>query len=62
MSDRETGIDIKQIREELGISKYHFAKMVGVSWNTLHLWERGVYKPKMVHMEKILDVLNQYQR
>lgn len=58
----ELSIDLAGIRRELGFSKYQFAKVIGVSWNTYHLWERGVYKPRVPHMEKILEVVEEFQK
>lgn len=36
-----------------GISKYRIAKEVGVSWNTVNLWSKGVWKPSTEHQEAI---------
>lgn len=37
--------DIKAIREKLGVSRYEFALMIGVSVSTLQNWEQGRRQP-----------------
>lgn len=59
---KEATMDIGVIRAELGLSKYALAKILKVSWNTVHLWERGVYKPSFIHWERILAVLKSRQK
>ena len=38
-------IDIKNIREEYGLSQSEFAGLLGISVNTLQNWEQGRRKP-----------------
>ena len=47
---------IKTLREEKQISKYRLAKILGVSWNTIYLWERGVFKPKKIYQKKLEEL------
>jgi putative transcriptional regulator len=39
-------IDIKNIREEYGLSQSEFAGLLGISVNTLQNWEQGRRKPQ----------------
>jgi len=39
-------IDIKNIREEYGLSQSEFAGLLGISVNTLQNWEQGRRKPR----------------
>lgn len=39
------------------LSKYRLAKLVGVSWNTVHMWEKGFYIPKETYKAKLKDIL-----
>lgn len=46
-------IEIKSLRDELGISQEALAHMLGVSFQTINRWERGAYKPSRLAIEKI---------
>jgi len=39
-------LDIKNIREEYGLSQSEFAGLLGISINTLQNWEQGRRKPR----------------
>jgi len=43
---------VKELLED-GISKYQIAKVCGVSWNAVHMWALGVYKPGPEHMQAL---------
>ena len=47
---------IEELRQR-GFSKYKIAQKVGVSWNTVHLWVKGIYKPKPEHLQKLNELL-----
>lgn len=36
---------LKQLRKERGMTQQEFADMVGVSMQSVYLWERGVVEP-----------------
>lgn len=40
------------------VSKYQIAKKVGVSWNTVSFWYKGVFKPKDIHNVILEEMLN----
>ena len=39
--------------KEKGLSKWKIAKKVGVSWQTVHMWEKGTFKPKGVRLKSL---------
>lgn len=43
---------------ESGMSKYKIAKSVGVSWNTVHFWVLGIFKPKNKYQTKLEALKN----
>lgn len=49
-------VEIEELLKR-GFSKYRIAKETGVSWNTVQLWSKGIYKPKLKHSEKIKKLL-----
>ena len=36
-----------------GYSKYRIAKECHVSWNTVHMWDRGIFTPSVKNQEKL---------
>ena len=38
-------LDVRNIRENLNLSQYHFAALVHVSVKTLRNWEQGIRRP-----------------
>lgn len=51
---------INKIIKKRNISKYRLAKELGVSWNCLHLWCRGVFHPNKKNKIKLLDMYKKY--
>lgn len=45
--------DIKEIREKLGLTQEALAHLLGVSFQTINRWERGLFKPSKLALEKI---------
>lgn len=52
-----TQIDIKKMREELGISQEAFAHLLGVTFQTVNRWEKGAFKPSILALEKIIALI-----
>ena len=50
-------MNIKELRKEKGMKQWELAKAVGVSPNTVILWEHGVNQPNPENMEKLKEVL-----
>lgn len=48
-----TPLEIKRIREKLGMTQEALAHLLGVSFQTINRWERGIYKPSRLALEKI---------
>ncbi len=45
--------DIKAIRLRLGLSQEALARLLGVCFQTVNRWERGVYRPSNLAISKI---------
>jgi len=43
---RYDAIDIRKLRESVGVSQAQFARMIGVSKDTLQNWEQGRRQPR----------------
>jgi len=43
---------ITKLRKQ-GITKYQIAKECGVKWQTVHMWEKGVFEPREKHRERL---------
>jgi len=41
-----------------GCSKYSVAKKLGVSWNIVRLWQRGVFKPSEKNLSHLKEIYN----
>lgn len=50
---------VRKLVDKHGFTKYELHKLVGVSWNTVHMWYLGVFQPKDVHKELILKIYNE---
>lgn len=50
--------NLKQIREERGLTQVDVAKMVGVSLAGYRLWEMGAGKPTAENMDKLKKALD----
>lgn len=46
-------IEIKEIRKRLGLTQEALAHVLGVSFQTINRWERGLFKPSKLALEKI---------
>ena len=47
---------IKRLRE-LGHTKWRIAKTIGVSWQTVNMWEREIFKPRDSNSEKLDNMI-----
>lgn len=43
---------IKKLGEN-GVSKYRIAKTLKISWNSIRMWERGVFYPRKRNLEAL---------
>ena len=51
-------MNVKELRKQKGMTLMDLAQAVGVSMNTIILWERNISKPNPENMEKLKEVLN----
>jgi len=42
----------------VGVTKYQIAKTCDVTWQTVHMWSRGVFKPNKDRFEKLKNLLD----
>ena len=47
---------IKKLRKQ-GMTKYKIAKEVGVTWQTVNMWEKEVFRPKQDKLDKLQALL-----
>ena len=45
--------EIKEIRERLHLTQEALAHLLGVSFQTINRWERGLFKPSKLALDKI---------
>jgi len=50
-----------QLVDKYDISKYSIAKKVGVSWNTVSFWYKGIFEPTIENNNKLKEILNDHQ-
>jgi DNA-binding transcriptional regulator YiaG len=53
-----TAEEIKKLRKQLGLSQESFAQLVGVSFQTINRWERGIFKPSRLAVDKIASLIS----
>lgn len=51
-------MNIKELREKLKLTQEEFAQKIGVSWVTISNWERGLFNPSRLAIEKIKQLLS----
>lgn len=49
------GTQIKELRQERGLSQQALAKQIGVSQKAVDFWERGVNEPKASYIVLLCD-------
>ena len=52
-------MDIKAIREKLGLTQEEIAHKLGVSWGTIARWEAGKSKPSKLARKAIENLLKE---
>lgn len=48
-------IEIERLKEQ-GFTKWKIAKELGVSWQTIHMWEKGVFKPTDEKLKQLKEL------
>ena len=49
-------VDVKQLRQRLGMSRDALARELGVSYKTIYLWEKGKTKPSPMAQQKLEEL------
>lgn len=49
-------IDVKALRNQLGLSQEQFAEMIGVHWRTVQNWEKGKEISKASTYNKLCEI------
>lgn len=52
----QQAVDVRELRQKLGISRDAFAREIGVSYKSVYLWERGKAKPSPLALEKLKEL------
>lgn len=52
-------MDIKAIREKLGLTQEEIARKLGVSWGTIARWEAGKSKPSKLARKALENLLKE---
>lgn len=47
---------VRKIRRRTGLTQEKFGRVVGVTWLTIHRWEKGKFKPHPVFLEKLKEI------
>lgn len=58
MDKIDLGLRIREFRVEQNLSQTEFGKKLGVSQDTVSLWERGKGLPSILDIIKIIDVFS----
>jgi DNA-binding transcriptional regulator YiaG len=56
-----SGIDVKKLRERLGLTQADLAHQVGVAVTTLCRWENGHTEPSRLAIEKLKEIAKGYK-
>jgi len=47
------GQQVKELRQKLGFSQEALARKLGISRQTVYLWEKGTYRPSPLALDKL---------
>lgn len=50
---------IKELRKH--ITKWKISKELGVSWQSVHAWEKGISKPTKEHEAALVELAHKYK-
>jgi transcriptional regulator with XRE-family HTH domain len=54
-----TAVLVKETRKRLGLTQLQFAKILGVSFQSVNRWERGKTKPLPIFLKQIEEVVKE---
>lgn len=58
MKHKYDGNQIKQMREQLGLSQSQFAALINANTSTIQMWEQGVSKPTTYTLFLLQEYVN----
>lgn len=56
-NDKQIGLRIKQVRKEAGMTQQQLAQRLGIPYQSIGQWERGIRKPKIETLQAIADAI-----
>lgn len=59
--DKMTGKEIREWRKQMGLTQERLAQLIGVSFQTVNRWERGIFKPSNLAIEKVQLLISRQQ-
>jgi transcriptional regulator with XRE-family HTH domain len=57
MHPQAIGDHLKRQRLDLGLDQQQVADRIGVTWNSVSNWERGIYRPSKRTLARIISFL-----
>jgi len=57
IKNEKIGEDLKQIRENMGLSAEQLSRVLSVSHTSIYNWEKGKNSPSQLAMEKLQKLL-----
>lgn len=49
-------MDVRALRQKLGVSRDALAREIGVSYKSVYLWEKGKTNPSPLALEKLKEL------
>jgi len=49
---------LKKLKEK-GVTKWRIARKLNIAWHTVHMWDKGTFKPTPKHQEELESLLNE---
>ena len=57
MENNTFGRNLRQVREENGLTQKDLAEMIAISYQSISKWELGLVYPQVIWVYRIADVL-----
>jgi transcriptional regulator with XRE-family HTH domain len=56
-NDKQIGLRLKTVRKEAGLTQQQLAKRLGIPYQSVGQWERGIRNPKIETLQAIADAI-----
>ncbi len=56
-NDKQIGLRLKTVRKEAGLTQQQLAKRLGIPYQSIGQWERGIRNPKIETLQAIADAI-----